>query len=199
MARHATVNAKPPKTAESSRSLLIARGCEAIWLDFYSGWVIQARRGEAPFFPTRTVDVFARADGRRLDRLEKEILGLANVLSGLWTERGTSFLRTTIKQHWMLELPNLLNQYSMELKTIRRAMDPRRPANLDLLKSALVEYVRGATGERNGWHDAELALLCAEERRAWAKWRKGHSRPLPKPEPASPSDSMMPIGPLRLC
>lgn len=95
----------------------------------------------------------------------------------------------------MLELPNLLNRYWLELKTIRRAMDTRRPANLDILKSALVEYVRNATGGRDGWHDADLALLCSEERRAWAKWRKGHYRPLPKPE--GQRDSITPTEPLR--
>lgn len=181
MARYAKIIAKPPKTAESSRALLIARGCDAIRLDLLLlEFVIPARRGEAPFFPTRADDVFVRADGRRLDRLEKKILNLADALSGLWTERGVSFLRTTIREPLMLELPNQLTRFLSVFKIIRGAMETRRPANLDLLKSMLVEYVRTATGGRHGWHDAELALLCSEERRAWAKWRAAHYRPLPK-------------------
>jgi hypothetical protein len=197
MARQAKITTKPPKTTESARALLIAQGCEAMWLDFYLGWVIQARRGDAPFFPTRADDVFIVADGRSLNRLEKDILSLAASLSELWTERGTSFLRTTIKQPWMLELPNLLKQYWLDLKTIRRAMNTRRPATFDLLKSALVEYVRNATGERHGWHDAELAILCSEERRAWAKWRNEHYRPLPKAKVDDSRDLVTPIEPLR--
>jgi len=184
-------------TPEMARNLLVKRGCDPNYLDFLVQFVNLARSGNAPFFPTRADDVFANADARRLDALEKRIRSLTIDLSGLWTEQGASFIRIGIKQPWMLELPNLLNRYWLDLKTMRRALQTRRPKISDLLKSFLVKYVHDATGGRHGWHDGALAFLCGEEPRTWSKWRENHFW-LPPPttsEKASQPIEFLPVSP----
>jgi hypothetical protein len=89
------------------------------------------------------------------------------------------YIRIGTGERWMLELPNLLDRYRLDLKAIRQVMQTRGPATHYFLKSALVKYVRDATGGRKGWHDTELALLCHEERRSWSKWRALHYQPPP--------------------
>jgi hypothetical protein len=174
---------------------LIEQGCEPHYLDFLVQWVNSARRGDNFLLPTRADDIFA-CDAHRLDVLEESISTLSKQLAALWKPRGLSYIHTTIKHNWMLEMPDLLNRYWLALKTIRSSMQKRRPAIYDLLKATLVKYVRDATGGRCGWHDAELAQLCSEERRAWSKWRANHYQPPPEGVTAAQSALSAPIKPI---
>jgi hypothetical protein len=180
LARRARITKAAPKNIETARDLLLKRGCEPIQLDFLTESVRSARRGANPLFPTRADDVFTNPDTRYLDSVEERICVLSKDLRSLWTERGTRFIYLGTNERWMLELPNLLDRYWFHLVAIRHVMQTRRPATHDFLKCTLVKYVRDATGGKR-WHDAELALLCHEERRAWSKWRAAHYQPPPPP------------------
>lgn len=168
------------ETAENARATLIAQGCEPFHLDFLVQMVNSARSGNNPLFPTLAEGLFTNAEPRHLDSVEARIQNFAQEIAALWTAKGESFVRFSIKQPWMLELPNLLTRYRIELAAIRTAVQARRPRTHEHLKCTLVKYVRDATGHRHGWHDAQLALLCHEERRAWTKWRANHYRPPPQ-------------------
>jgi hypothetical protein len=166
-------------------------------LDFLTDFVRLARRGDNPLFPSRAGDVFANCNKSYLDRLEKRISTLSNDLRNLWTARGELFISLANKQGWMLKFPDSLVNYLVELVTIRKQMQKRRPLTLDFLKSTLVKYVRDATGGKHSWHDAELALLCNEDRRAWSKWRVAHYQP-PPPPTTERRDVIKPIHPIKL-
>jgi hypothetical protein len=142
--------------------------------------VKSARGGDNPQFPIHPNQVFRNANAPYLANLEEEIFALSRKLSNLWTERGANFVYLGNFLEWTIFLPTLLRMYGFQLKRLRALLNSRRPLMLDYLKCTLVKYVRDATGRR-GWYDAQLALLCHEERRAWTKWRNTHYQPPPPP------------------
>jgi hypothetical protein len=129
--------ARPPKGVDP-RTLLIERGCEAHRLDGLVQLVKSARNGKNVLFPTRPEQLFNPGiNTRRLDALEGQIHNLAKELAQLWTPGGAGFLTSNPRTRWMVQLPNLMTQYRLQVKTLRYITRRRRPEAQSALKSAL--------------------------------------------------------------
>lgn len=163
-----------PAITPDPRTVLIARGCDGDSLDNILTLIKSVRTGKNASFPTQLDQLMVEPTA--IGQLRSRIEALAKELEGLWTPEGRAHVHEEMQTRWMLQQPDLLRKYSERLDFFRHVTSKRLPAFPSALKSWLVGYVYRMTAGRHGWHDAELAELCGEKVRAWAKWRKLHYR-----------------------
>ena len=162
---------------EEARQALIRGGCNSEELDLMVEWVRLCRNSQVSFLPSRHEDLF-RLSRREMISIRGRIRKLSRDLRGMWTDAGTEFVERCFKQTRILWMPDHLERLDIDLQILSRMVN-RTPMTLSHVKSRLVKYVREATKSAGrSWHDAELAALCNEDRRAWAKWRQMHYQPV---------------------